>query len=90
MESMSKDKLLSQRDKYSFHIAETKRHIAGLESGEIRIISGKLNLPAAEIVFITRDFVDHFISHIDRMNEAIAMIDESLAHLDEDWPATVG
>ena len=82
----TREYLLNQRSGLSFQIERAKRHLAGLEADEVKIINGKASLPTADIQIVTADLVDHLNSEIEVLGLAIDLIDHELEFPDGDDP----
>ena len=78
----TREYLLDHRNNLLFQIERAKHHLAGLESNEVKIISSKASLPAADIAVITEDLAEHLKSEIEELGWAIDHIDHELEYLD--------
>jgi hypothetical protein len=76
--------LRDQREKLSLQAQDAIQLLAGLEAEEVKIISHRANLPAADIRIVTTNFIEYLSCEIDTMAEAIALIDHQLEYLDGD------
>jgi hypothetical protein len=76
--------LRDQREKLPRQAQDAIQLLAGLEAEEVKIISHKAILPAAEMAIVIRNFLEHLCAEIDTETEAIALIDHQLEYLDGD------